>query len=523
MTLIRVPNAGSAGLNKDLSKHELPVNAWTDSLNIRFLDGYAWQFYGHGEVYNSPSVIPYHLIPVTVGTANYWLYASLAKIYAVTLSGGVATHTNLTRQSVGVDQDYSAQPNAWTSALLGGIPVLNAGNETNYPQQWDLNIANRCTNLSNWPANTYCKALRSYNNYLIALNITKTTTNYPFMVKWSHPADPGAVPTSWDETDATKDAGEFDLAEGYDIVVDGLQLRDSFIVYKKSSAWRMDYIGGVYVFRFQKLPGINGVLNRNCVVEVDGMHVVFTGSDVIVHDGQSVPVSVLDKQMRRWLFQDIDSDYIDRCFLFKNPFFNEVFICYPEVGETIPNKAVVWNYKDKTVSIRELPSIHHANCGMIEAAVGGTWAQDPAPWNSDITSWNSADYVPPVAKCLMGANAQKLYLLDSSSSFDGEIPSAYLERCGLSFGEPEKRKLVRGIRPRITGNDGETVLIKVGYQDDPWDAPTYGDTITHIIGSTVLDFCMVGGRYIAIRFESGTAYQWRLDSYDIDVVQVGEW
>jgi hypothetical protein len=520
--LIRVPNAGAIGLNKDLSQHELPTGAWTDAQNIRFLDGYAYQFYGHGEVYNGPAVVPQHLLPVVVGTQRYWLYASLTKIYAVTISGGAAVHTNLTRQTASVDVDYAATANSWTSTLLGGIPVMNPGNTVDPPQMWNLNIANRMTALTNWPASTYCKALRGYKNFLVALNVTKSGTNYPFMVKWSHPADPGGVPISWDPADTTKDAGEADLAEGYDPIVDGLQLRDSFIIYKEASVWRMDYVGGPFVFRFQKVLGTSGALNRNCIVEVDGYHVVLTGSDVIAHDGVNAS-SILDKQTRRWLFQNIDVDGAGLCFVFKNPFFNEVFICFPAIGATVPNMAIIWNYKDKTVSIRQIPNVNHAAFGPVDNGLTGNWNQDSAPWASDLTLWNGPDFVPSTARCLMGSNDQKLFMMDASSSFDGVLPSAYLERRGLSLGKPESIKLVRGIRARITGNPGETVLVRVGSQDDPWNEPVWGPTVTHTIGSTVADDLLVSGRYLTVRFESGSAYQWRLDSYDLDVMEAGDW
>src|SRR5690349_23740943 len=114
MAIIRVPSCGSVGVNQDLSQHELPINAWTDASNIRFLDGYVNQFLGHSQAYGTPSVIPYHILPVIVGTTRYWLYASLAKIYAVTITAGAAVHTNLTRQTAGVDVDYAATPNSWT-------------------------------------------------------------------------------------------------------------------------------------------------------------------------------------------------------------------------------------------------------------------------------------------------------------------------------------------------------------------------------------------------------------------------
>jgi hypothetical protein len=65
--------------------------------------------------------------------------------------------------------------------------------------------------------------------------------------------------------------------------------------------------------------------------------------------------------------------------------------------------------------------------------------------------------------------------------------------------------------------------VKVGAQDAPDAEPTWSDTMTHTVGSTVANDCLVDARYHAIRFETGTAYQWRLDSVDVDVVPAGDW
>lgn len=522
MALVRVGPCGLVGVNQDLSSHELRNEAWTAARNVRFLDGMAFQFYGHGSVYEAPSVAPLHVMQVNVGAERHWLYAGAAKIYDVTSASGTPVHTNLTRQTAAVDVDYTGAPNAWTSTTLSGIPIFNPGNASDPPQQWDLNVANRMTALSNWPADTYCKAIRAYKNQLVALNITKTTTNYPFMVKWSHPAIPGAVPATWDETDTTKDAGEVDIAEGGDPIMDGMQLGGTFVIYKEQSTWRMDYTGGPFVQQFTKVLGTSGAMNRNCIAEIDGFHVVLTGSDVIVHDGQSAN-SVLDKQTRRALFQMVDAEAMGRCFVFKNPFVNEVFVCFPEAGATVPNLALVWNYKDRTVAFRELPNLNHANYGPVESGLGQPWNSDSSPWGSDITSWNAAEFTPDTARVLMASNDTKLHLLDSSTTFDGVQPTAYLERRGLSLGAPDKRKLVRGIRPRVRGNAGETIMIKVGGAADAYADPVYAPAMTYTIGSDVKVDCLLDSRYPAIRFESGSAFQFRLDSYDIDVEPSGDY
>jgi len=516
---IRIPNCGSAGVVKDLSVHELPPNAWTDASNVRMLDGYMQQFLGHGSAYGTPSVIPQHVLPVNVGDTRYWLYSGEKKIYAVTVAGGAAVHTNLTRQTAGVDVDYSGVPNEWTSTLLSGIPIFNAGNLVDPPQRWDLNIANRMQKLDNWPDNTFCKALRTYKNYLVALNVTKAGQNFPFMVKWSDAAEPGAVPSTWNPADQTSDAGETDLAESNGHIIDGLQLRDSFMIYKEDSVWRMTYTGGPFVFAFQKVLGVSGALNRNCIVEVDGFHFVLTGSDVIVHDGQSAN-SILDKQSRYALFQDMDTEAIDRTFVFKNPFLNEVFVCYASAGNTIPNKALVWNYRDKTVTYRTIPNLNHANYGTVDYALNDSWDADSDPWNSDITLWNGPTFTPNTTRVLMASNDNFLYLLDASALFDGVQPVSYVERRGLGYGADEMRKLVKGVRPRVTGNVGDTIIIKIGVQEDPYADPVY-QSFTYTIGTDLKIDCLIDTRYVAIRFENGTALLWRVDSYDIEIEESG--
>lgn len=518
--LIKIPNAGAAGVLRDLSSHELPIQAWTDASNVRFLDGYARPFLGHGAVYGTPSGTPQHVLAVNIGAARYWIYATATHTYCVTITAGVAVHTDITHAT-----PRTGVANQWTSTSLSGIPILNAGDTLTVPMRWDLNTANKFIDLDAWPAATYCKAIRAFGPYLVALNITKGSTNYGYMVKWSHPADPGGLPVSWDPTDTTRDAGEYDLAEGGDPIIDGLQLRDSFMIYKEQSVWRMDKSFNSFVFRFQKVLGLSGAMNRNCIVELDGFHFVLTGSDVIVHDGQTA-VPVLDEIARRSLFQDMDVNYNDKSFVFKNPFLNEVFVCYTSIGSTIPDKAMVWNYKKRTVAYRSIPNLNHANFGTVDNTLSGTWASDSDPWNSDRTLWNGPDFTPNTARVLMASSDGKLYMLDSEASFDGVQPTWYLERRSLPCGRDELFKSIVGVRARIEGNEGETVIIELGGSNtDPYAIPEYPVRMIHTIGTTVLCDGMVSYRYPAIRFSNGTAYQARLDSYDLELADAdgGMW
>jgi hypothetical protein len=519
MAWVRVPLIGSEGVNKDLSPHELPPTAWTDARNMRFLEGAAQQAFGWTPVYGSTVVVPQHVRFVrNAAGERFWLYAGAAKIYAASISGVTPVHTDLTRSSGG---DYTGGVNAWTSTLLSGIPILNNGQDV--PQRWNLSVSSRMANLENWPATTRCAVMRSYKNFLVALNITKNGTRFPYMVKWSHPADPGAVPVTWDETDATKDAGELDLASDTGELVDGLPLRDSFMIYGQRGIWRMDFTGGVAVFRFQKVFGSSGALNRNCIVEVDGVHVVLTRDDVIVHDGQN-PRSVLDNVSRRTLFDKIDADNLGACFVTHNPYFREVLVCYPLAGESQPTRALVWNYANKTVAFRDIPRAYSADVGEVDSDTGQTFEDQADPFDAYVGTFSGGSYLNNAQRLVMADATGKLQLMDGSTLYDGALPAAYVERLGLSFGSAESIKCIRSIRPRISGTNGAKVRVRVAGMADHFASPVYSASADFVIGQSVSADVMAAGRYIAIRVEGDSdAYQWRLDSMDVDVVPAGKW
>jgi len=518
MPMTRVVAAGARGVNKDISPVKLPEGdvpdfTWSDASNMRFLDGYATQFYGYNTVYDSPSTTPYFLMPLTIGGYVHWIYAGEATI-SVVAKNPTITHTDLSGAA------YTGTPNSWTGGVLGGIPILNNG--TDDPQQWDTDVLTNFADLSNWPAATTCKAMRVYKQFLVAMDVTISGTNYPYMVKWSHPAVPGAVPTSWDETDETVDAGQTDLAEGAGHIIDGLTLRDSFIIYREGSIWVMTYIGGAFVFSFKKMLGTSGIMNRNCVVEFDGYHFVLTDSDMLVHDGNTA-LPILDKQVRRDIFSGIDSDARNVAFVLKNPFFNEIWVCYPSVGNTSCDKAVVWNYRDKTIALKDLPGIYHGAYGAIDEAITDPWSDDSEAWDTDTTKWNEAANVPGKTRVMMAAASDELHLADAGG--DGSPTNSYLERTGLTFGAAERRTLIKGIRPRISGTNGATIKIHIGgTDDDAYATPVYDTVFEYTIGTTLRADMLVDRRYMAIKIENdNSAYTWQLDSFDIEWEDGGLW
>src|SRR3546814_10374 len=125
------------------------------------------------------------------------------------------------------------------------------------------------------------------------------------MVKWSDLTGFGAVPASWDHTSPSNSAGENIINEMKVEIIDGLSLRDSFIIYAKNEVWTMDYIGGNYLFRWRKIYDKVGILNQNCVVQVDGLHYVFDKDDIYLHDGASKK-SIIHGKDKDFVFQSLN-------------------------------------------------------------------------------------------------------------------------------------------------------------------------------------------------------------------------
>lgn len=514
MSLTQFPNT-SGGINLDLSPEELPANtpgvamAWNGSTqNMRFADGYAARFRGFSQIFGDPVVTPYFLTPYATATARYWVHCGVAKVYA----DDGAARTDITGAA-----PTGAIDDRWTGGSLNGVLVLNNG--VDKPMYWGG--TGTLATLPGWGATWKAHSIRPFKNFLIALRITKGATLYPHMVKWSDIAVPGAIPTSWDEANPALDAGENDLAETPDLLVDGLPLGDSFIVYKERSMYAMTYVGAPYIFRFQRLPGESGILARGCVVDTPLGHVVLTAGDVVLNAGQG-PVSIANAQVRNYIFTTINSTLYQRAFVCKNPQKNEVWVCFPTADSTVCNVAAVWNWVDRTWAVRTLTGATYGAHGQVPTGSGAdTWGSDGSPWDTDDSAWTENEYSPAEARLLLTHSTPKISLADSGTLDLGAPITAVLERTGMALDDANLVKTVRNVLPRIDGPSGQVIQVQVGASMLPDVAPTYSAPVNFTVGESRQVDCFATGRFLAIRFSSGGYPRWRMRSFDVAYEDVG--
>jgi len=569
----QITQLNPTGINKDISAYELPLEQWSDGNNIQFDNNKTAKVKGHLEVFGTPSVAPYWLMPFDTISTNSWIYPGLTNVYRVHTTGVTTTHTDLTRENVvltgtidptastavvgvgtafttelivgdnilvsgetrvvasitdnnnlavtvafsdngndtspeRVTGDYNATAAAgWNGGVLGGVAILNNGVDT--PQMMGTANDAKMAALSNWDRTKICAVMRPFKRFLVALDTTESATRYPFRVRWSHPAEGGTVPTTWNDADATKDAGYVDLSQSKGFVIDCLPLADINVIYKEDSIWSMTFEGGQSIFGFRQLFSDAGILGRHCVQGFDNNHFVVSIDDVFIHDGQTKE-SIVDSQIRDELFNSIHPDYKTRTFVVADREKNEMWICFTSNTndtDAFADKAFVWNWRNNSWSKRDLPNVSFISWGIVEYVSTTNWTE-AGNWDTDADAWDS-----PLKPSLILADAgnTKLYVLGTNQHSGADF-RAWIQKDSMQLNYPGT-KAVTKIVPRIAGTG--VVDFYIGNEMNPNEGITWKGPYSFTPGTHSEIPVRTTGNYIGIRAESTDDKTWALDNLEI--------
>jgi hypothetical protein len=505
--IVKIPSVAK-GASPDTMSEELALGAWTSVSNATFRGGFLQRCEGNEAFVATPSVTPYFLLPFRNGTQLGLIHMGLTAAY-VDLGG---TRTNIGRAAA-----YTGgAADRWTGGVFNGIAVVNNG--VDVPQFWGGAIASDFADLTTWPSTHRCKAMRPHKNFLIAMDLTQSSVRYPSRVLWSAIADTGAVPPSWDITDPAREAGNADI-EGGDAIIDGLTLGDAFVIYKSASAHLMRYVGGQNVFSFQRIPGGQGVLARNCVADTPVGHVCLTTGDVVVHSG-GVPKSIATELVRTTIFGEVDADYYERSFVVANPSQSEVWVCYPTSGAAC-TKAAVWNWLSGVWSFRTLRNVLHGACGQMPAPAGISWDADVGTWAEATDTWGGTATSPTDQKLVLAHSLPAITLVGYGSTDAGLEMTTECTRTGIALDDGQQVKYMHEIWPRIDAPAGTEVEIAGGASMVPGAAPTWGEWRAFVVGVDEKVDVDVAGRYLAHRQRSVGGPIWRQRSMDLGVELMG--
>ena len=510
--LTRISNFSQADYIPDIPAHTTPLHVISEVSNVRIRANKLQKF--RGGVY-LPYTFPQPPRYIISGK-SWWFVLGLAKLYKVAY-GAVTDITGALTLNTG-------EATGWVGEIFNGVAV--ATNGVDNPIVWTG--TGNATYLPNWPPGdvtaALCKTLRSFKNYLIAGNLTEDGEAQPNVIRWSHPADPGTLPVSWNILDTTKDAGKHILAETPGIVIDSLSLGDVHIIYKNDATYMLQTIGGAFVMKLTPLSLLSGMLRPNCATNIGHAHVVLSEDDVVMVTPQGVR-SIVHNRIRANLFAHLSGSEIDKVFLAHNSAESEVWICTP-VDSAWPNIAWVWNYREDKWYKRGLPMLAHADFGPQQEAglliIDATMLITDAPF--------LINNVMAMSRSFIGAAyaSSKLTAFGWANSEFGEDMHAVVEHHSYDFAEqegvsPEHVKLVTKIRPHFSVDTapGTVVTFRIGSQMQLGDPISWSEPKSYVYGTTRDIYLRKTGRYISWRVSSQGQQHWELDGLDITYQLVG--
>lgn len=501
------------GVNIDIDPLQLPDSSWTEAQNMVAQPGGMRRALGHQEIWPTPLQGPQYLLYSPQLANDVWIYCGATRIGTVDRNG---THAEIT--PVGGLQTVPA--NGWSGGNLSGLAVLNSFE--NEPLYWFEGQVNALPLPGQRPTTRY-KIMRPFKYHLIGLGVSDGANTYLDQVHWSDASDPGQIPATWVPA-PDNEAGDNILADENGPIVDGLQLRDSFYIYKQDSVYEMTYVAGTSIFRFRKVFGTVGCLAKNCVARVDGTHVVLGNGDIYRHDGQNIS-SIVDGKVKEAFFSTIDNENYESSFVVHLEKQKEVWFCVPTTGEARPNLALTWNTITNEFGYREIPYADFAAAGIIETATPGDvedWDTDAGEWDQDTTNWLEATFQSTEDGILIAdAVGNKLFQADSGVTANGVDYSARVAKYGMFLDDP-RMKAIRRIWPRINAPEGTVFNIELhGQRDGSQVGPTLLGSYEYTIGDKFGLACNVDTRWLGIVVESDAQVTWEVPGFDVEYLTRG--
>jgi hypothetical protein len=537
MPILPLRALGDIGIITDINPYDLPANALSQGNNLRFDDRKILRSPAFKAVADTTALVP-------VFCYSYAVPGLSDRLGIINEDGSSYFFDGATQEDVTpaiFTPTVTGDP--FTHCVLGNVSYINRSSDV--PQFYSPTSTDY-EKLTNWPATYTCRALRAYKSFLLALNVSKNGVENPTMVKWSDITLTNSIPASWDETDPTLSAGENTLDEATSALLDGVPLRDSFILYCKDQVHQMDYTADHQIFRFRKLFDGPGIINTNCAVEIEGMHYVFGRKDIYAHDGVSFK-SIIKGKNRKYVYDNLVNDESNKFFVAHDENLREIHFCYLSAdGEagypdaTYCNRSAVFNYSNGTWAFRDLPNCTFSAPIALDYSATTYITVAPATYADFGGSYSDLEdsalkvmQFTSVADAPSAITASRLYAYDTY--YDGHISfpitaeankPAWAERIGIDLDETGEGirayKVFKSIYPQAKALGGTgNLLFSFGATEYNDLTPTFSATYDFDPTTNHKVDTRIGGRYLAWRVSNPTDFGFVFTGFDMDVQVTG--
>jgi hypothetical protein len=318
---------------------------------------------------------------------------------------------------------------------------------------------------------------------VVAWGSTFTGIQDPLLICWSDVNDF----TSWIAL-PTNQAGSYRLPRGSK-VVGAIQGPQQGLVWTDLAVWAMQYSGPPYVYQFNELGTGCGMIARKAAASMNGV-VYWMGQSQFFALGSN-GVEILPCPIWDVIFQDLDTNNLDKIRIAPNSRFGEVMWFYP----TKSNGGEVNAYVKYNVVLRQWDF--------------GTLSR---------TAWiNQSVLGPPIGAGIDDQGTYYIYQHEMGQDADGKAMNSYFQTGYFVLSDAEWKLFIDQVWPDMkwglyNGNQNARVLLTFYVTDYPTDTPRiYGPYNLSIATEFVTP--RFRGRLVSIKIQSDpneTGTFWRI-------------
>ena len=311
----------------------------------------------------------------------------------------------------------------------------------------------------------------------------------PMQVRWSTQEDF----TIWQPT-ATNTAGDQRLEVGTKIV-GAVSSKDETFIATDEAVYGMSFIGPPFIFSFRLLATNCGAAGKNVLLSVDNRVYWMGKSNFFLYDGS---VKEIPCPIQHFIFDRMQSNYIDKTIVGHNKSFNEVMWFYVSNDNTAgtanpePDSYVAFNYQDLAWSIGTL----------------------------NRTVWSDAFGVRNVPFAFDETGI--LYNHETGTSDNGSDMNSYVESSAMEISQGgDSLYMVDKVIPDLTASDDTNLYLTLKTRKYP-NSPDIDKGTFTVTNATTKVSTRARARQMTMKLEStGINDDWQLGDFRINTRQDG--
>jgi hypothetical protein len=302
--------------------------------------------------------------------------------------------------------------------------------------------------------------------------------------------------TTWTPT-ATNTSGSFRIQDGSKIVA-AVRSRNAVLVWTDNSLHALQFVGAPFTFSLVELGANCGAVGVHSAVDINGVAYWMSQNSFYLYDGtvKKLPCSVQD-----YVFEDFSIANYPETYAGINSEFNEITWFYPSAASTQIDRAVTYNYLER--------SWHTSNLDRTSWSDYGVYQQ---PYATKYFPNNTAT-TPTVIGLTAGATT--FYEHEVGFDDDGTAMTAFITSGDFDIQDGQQMlSISRGI-PDFKDQVGDAT-IKLGFKSFPSQTAT---DISRTITTNTTKFDLRGrGRQANVDIRStDVGANWRYGTLRLDV------